>query len=240
MTSHWEPLPSDSSKVKFYLDRVYFSSSGMAAMAPSLNVPGALLSFDAGSAHALTIDFHKVQLPASTPDDCYESWGSWQEAAPGLGGMCSYMEQSLKLIDITNSQVDVLDTHVLDAQFYVYGTHVTESRVFIQGYGYDEDTNTGHYNVMAVGDIAGDELQIANKTTPNNGEYLWVAAAQDDYAVMASYGTPGIHVLDASDLDALTIVKKADVSSYVYGVTLDGDRALCSMGPYGLEAVDLQ
>jgi hypothetical protein len=29
------------------------------------------------------------------------------------------------------------------------------------------------------------------------------------------------------------------VASYVYQVTVDDDRALCAMGPYGLAVVDL-
>lgn len=239
MTSHWKPLQNDASKVKFYLDRVFFATNGTAAMAPSLNVPGALVSFDAGSQHALTIDFRRVQIAAASAQDCYESWGSWSETLPGVGA-CTYMQQSLKLIDTTGSQVDVLDTHVLDQNFYVYGTQVTDSRVFLQGYSYDPASGHGAYTVLVAGDIADDDLAITNKSLPGEGDYLWIAAAQDDYAVMASYNVPGIHVLDASDMGAITIEKKADVSAYVYGVTLDGDRALCSMGPYGLEAVDLE
>ena len=67
------------------------------------------------------------------------------------------------------------------------------------------------------------------------GDIQWM-----ENRVLASYNTPGIHVLDATNLDAVTIQKKGDVNGYVYSVTLDNDRALCSMGPFGLDVVDLQ
>ena len=236
LTSHWEPVGDSSTKVKFYLDRVVFSSSGTAIPAPSINVPGALLSFDAASSHALTIDFHRVNLPGVSSQDCYENHGgAWYDDSMGVA-VCSYMEQSLNLISLAGNQVDVLDSEELDASFYVYSTQVTETRVFVQGYSYDLATNAGAYTVRAIGDIGANQIQMADEVMPQS---MWAVAAEDEYVVLASYDTPGIHVLDASDLGDLTVTKKADVSSYVYAVTLDGDRALCAMGPYGLESVDL-
>lgn len=241
LTSHWEPLANDPNKVKFYLDRVAFPPIGLPVAAPSINVPGALLSYDEASSHALTIDFQRHTIPVGNYDVCWQTYGynSWIDDSSGVL-LCSYLEQTLKLVAIdADDDVDVLDTESLDSNFYFYGTQVTESRVFAQGYSYDSSDPYGTYSVLVIGDIGGDEIHSAVQDLPSQ-EYLWSVAAQDEHLVLASYGTPGIHVLDATDLSDLSIEKKGDVTSYVYSVTLDGDSALCAMGPYGLEVVDLQ
>jgi hypothetical protein len=240
LTSHWEPLANNPNKVKFYLDRVVFPPIGVPVAAPSLNVPGALLSYDEGSSHALTIDFTRKQAAVANADECWQTygWNSWVEDANGMP-ICSYLEQSLKLIELDGTDVDLLDTEVMDAGFYFYGTQVTETRVFAQGYSYDGTDPYGTYSVMVLGDASGDDIQVAWQDLPAQ-DYMWSVAAQDDHLVLTSYSTPGIHVLDATDLSDMSLEKKGDVTAYVQAVTLDGDRALCAMGPYGLEVVDLQ
>ena len=110
--------------------------------------------------------------------------------------------------------------------------------MFAQGWEYSND-GYGTYSILAIGDIGGSQLQMGTMELPQQ-DYLWGAAAEGNHLVLASYNQPGIHVLDASDLENMTIEKKADVTAWIYNVTLDGDRALCAMGPFGLEAVDLQ
>lgn len=240
LTSHWEPLANNPNKVKFYLDRVTIPLVGQPLPVTSINVPGALLSYDEASSHALTIDFVRKSVPVPTYDACWQTYGynTWIDDSNGLI-TCSYLEQTLKLIDVDGEDVDVLDSELLDNDFYFYGTQVTESRVFAQGYNYDYAGGNGAYSVLVLGDIAGDTIQMATHELPTQ-EYLWSVASQDERLVLASWSTPGIHVLDASDLSDLSIEKKGDVTSYVYAVTLDDDRALCAMGPYGLDVVDLQ
>ncbi len=238
LTSHWEPVPNMPGKVRFYLDRVAFAGS-LPLPLVSLNVPGALVSFDDATMHALTMDFHEVVIPAQNWDDCYQTpYASWYGDSYD-NGYCAYMQQTLKLIGIDGEDVSILDAKSMPQGFYAYGTQVTDTRVFAQGYRWDANGNSGTYVIFAIGDIGGDEIQLVTRDLPMN-EYLYSVASQGDHLILASYQTPGIHDLDATDLDNMTLEKKADVMSYVYSVTLDGSRALCSMGPYGLEAVDLQ
>ncbi len=238
MTSHWEPVPNMPGKVRFYLDRVAFSGATPIPESP-LNVPGALVSFDAATGHALTMDFHEIPVAAVDWETCYQTgYANWYTDANG-DGYCAFMQQTLKLIDIDGEDVSVLDARNMQAGFYTYGTQVTDSRVFAQGYEWNQATGESHYTIFVIGDIGGNEIQMASKDLAAD-EYLYGAAAQGDHLILASYMTPGIHDLDATDLENITLEKKADVMSYIYSVSLDGNRALCSMGPYGLEAVDLQ
>lgn len=241
LTSHWEPLAGNPNKVKFYLDRVSFPPVGVPVTSPSINVPGALLSYDEASSHALTVDFQRKTAVVPSFDACFQTYGynAWVDEVDGVP-VCSYLEQTLKLVELdADGDVGVLDSEALDTGFYVYGTQVTESRVFAQGYSYDGTDPYGTYSVLTIGDIAGDSVHAVWEDLPSQ-EYLYSVAAKDEHLVLASWSTPGIHVLDATDLSDITFTKKGDVTSYVYDVTLDGDSALCAMGPYGLEVVDLQ
>jgi hypothetical protein len=239
LTSHWEPV-AGTNKVKFYLDRVAFPAIGLPLPATSLNVPGALLSYDEESSHALTIDFQWHGVVVQDEEECWSTYG-WNTWLDSTGGIltCSYLEQTLKLIAIDDQDVSVLDDKTLDTGFYFHGTQVTESRVFAQGYSYQPGDDYSTYSVVVLGDVGADEIHIATQELPAQ-DYLWPVAAEGDHLVLASYQTPGIHVLDASDMDDMVIERKGDVTGYVSSVTLDNDRALCAMGPYGLEVVDLQ
>lgn len=242
LTSHWEPVPGLPNKVKFFLDRVSFPAGGAPVKSPSINVPGALLSYDEETGHALTVDFKRVEVAVNKAEDCWNLYGynTWVDDNGGNGVKCSYMEQTLKLIDLEgNGQVNLLDTQGLDPKFYVYSTEVTETRVFAQGHKYSGAESSSAYTVLAIGDIGGSSINSAETTLPAT-EYLWPVASKDEHLVLSSWQTPGIHVLDASDLSDMNLEKKGEVTSWIYSATLDGDRALCALGPYGLEVVDLQ
>lgn len=240
LTSHWEPVAEMPGKVRFYLDRTTIAG-GAAQPIVSTNVPGALVSYDAATQHALTLDFHQVDLPQGTPEDCWATgYGQWYwDNYDANTGYCYYMSQTLKLLDLNGGDVDILDTRGLDPNLYTYNTHVTDSRVFSQSWSYDQQTGVSHTNLLVVSDPSGDSIDTANVEMSNN-DWVYAVAAEGNRVVLASYSTPGIHTLDATDMSNIVFEKKADVTSYVYAVTLDGDRALCSMGPYGLETVSLQ
>jgi hypothetical protein len=177
-------------------------------------------------------------MPVPNYDACYQNygWNTWVEDAGGII-LCSYMEQTLKLVDINGNNVTVLDSDTLDTNVSFYGSRVTESRFFSQAYRYDGNSST--YSIFVIGDIAGNSIESAWHDTPTQ-DYMWAVAAQDERLVLASGSQPGIHVLDAADLSDMTLAKKGEVTNYVQNVTLDGDNALCAMGPYGLEIVDIQ
>lgn len=237
LTSHWENVPGQPNKVKFYMDRVSYTN-GQPSTVHSVNVPGALLAYDAASTHALTVDYKRTTVNVLNPDTCWQTygWNTWIEQV-GATWQCSYMTQTMKLIDVNQNNVSVLDTEAIDSQVSFYGTRVTESRVFSQGYRYNN--NTSNYSIFVVGDIGGNSIQSAYHDL-NSQDYMWSVAASGDYLVLSSGSKPGIHVLDATDMSDLTLTKKGDVSNYVQSVTLDGTDALCAMGPYGLEVIDIQ
>jgi hypothetical protein len=56
---------------------------------------------------------------------------------------------------------------------------------------------------------------------------------------MSSYAPNALSVLDATDLDALSFEQKGEIPFYAQSVEVSGDKALCSLGEYGLSVIDL-
>ena len=240
LTSHWEPVPNMPGKVRFYLDRETFLYPNALPL-ESTNVPGALVAFDSATQHAMTMDFHQVNLPGSTPEECWQNgYGQWYWGDDnGADGFCYYIQQTLKLIEIDGEDVSILDTKAVSPTMWTYNTKVTEDRIFTQTWTYDPATSTSTEAVVVVSSPAGNTISMASAVFPQN-EWMYAVAADGNHVILASYNTPGIYDVDATDMDNLVFQKKSDVMSYVYSVELDGDRAICSMGPYGIQVVDLQ
>lgn len=262
LLSHWEPLAGDATKARFYLDRIDVSNPAAAVLLPKINVPGSLVSLDATSGHLLTVDYTRERLEHVTWDVCYERYGynaswwpdgydaddynwNWDEHSPGL---CTAMHRSLRLAAVDRAQgvASLLDEQPLPDGVWFDRLHVGDDRVFTtsQGNYYNDggsaDDGYSGSLVWAIGGIRAGELKVATKSL----EEVWWAyplEAQGQRLIAMTY--PGsLLSVDASDLDALTVKKHGDMPWYIESVAFDhdGDRALCSLGPYGLEIVDLE
>lgn len=261
MLSHWEPLLDDPSKARFYLDRVDVSDPAAPALLPKVNVPGSLVSFDAQSNHLLTVDYEREVVSGVTYEECYERFGygamfestelddpfPWNDDV----GTCSYLHRTLRLtaVDDATSTATMLDGRTLPDNMYFNQLFVGDDRVFAttQGYGesYDEDGNyvPPESLVWAIGGLRDGDLTITTKSLEDvwwaypvaaDGKRL-VAMAYDSY-----YAGTSLLSIDSTNLDALEVKKHDDLPWWVQSVTIDGDRALCSLGAYGLSVVDLK
>lgn len=249
LTSHWEPVAENPSKVRFYLDRVLLMSPSAPLALPSVNVPGSLASFDHESGNALTVDYAKASLPVMKAEDCYKVFG-WDAQFQGESwdgpGLCVGLHRTFKLVSIGQDGATLLDTLAIDDGTYLSQVLRGDDRVFAYaspGYGWVEDSGSGVSagNSSKVHVVAGMRAGMLHMAT----EVLDQADAGNPVAVsgttlvLAGYNPPSIGVLETADLSSLTFSTKGDVASYVYQVTVDDDRALCAMGPYGLAVVDL-
>ncbi|MFO0760839.1 MAG: beta-propeller domain-containing protein [Byssovorax sp.] len=249
LTSHWETVGDDSGKVRFYLDRVLIMGAGTPLAVPPVNVPGSLAAFDAESGHVLTVDYSKVSSFVANAEGCFKLFG-WDAAFQGSAwdqpGLCVGIHRTYKLLAVNQGQASVLDTAGIPDGGYLSQIIAGDDRLFAYsyaGYGWVEDAGGGvsagpTAKVHVLAGLRAGMLQLVTAQLPvtNDG---YPVAADGQNLVLAGYGPPSIAVLDTSDLGNLDYQSKGDVSSYVYQVTIDGHRALASMGPYGLAVVDL-
>jgi len=248
MLSHWVPLPNDSSKARFYLDRIDVASPASPAALVPVNVPGSLVSYDSSVNRMLTVDYQRLITEDVTSETCWQSYGydaSFEPNDPedwyGLG-TCTGMRRAFKLVQVYGASASLLDTQQLEDGTYFWSVFVGDDRVFASvnnsQWATEGDPYWSSSRLLVLGGIHDGELQFAEVEGEELG-YTYPVVASGTRLVSAGYAPTGIWTLDAADMDAMAFEQKAELRAYVNHVTVSGDLALCSLGTYGLEVVNL-
>lgn len=249
LSSHWVPMVNDKTKVRFFVDRVDVANPSAPATLPSVNVPGSLVSLDSETGRMLTVDYERMTLPKVTYDECYQAFGwnsTFEQEEPGVSdtGDCIGMHRTFKLVDVQGATATLIAESPIGDGTYLSDVLVGDDRVFASAsdYGWAIEYDGYGYNgsrLIAVGGMR-DGAIVVGSYNLGEAEYAYPVAVDGARLVTTGYNPPSISVLDASDLGALTYEQKGELSGYYSNtVTLDGDLALCSMGPYGLDVIDL-
>ncbi|XXX74279.1 beta-propeller domain-containing protein [Sorangium sp. So ce134] len=245
LTSHWVPLPEDPSRARFYLDRIDVSDPSSPVVRTPVNVPGSLLAFDGAAGRVLTVDYEPVEFEVPNSTRCYREFAQNVDFQPTNPqdwegpGVCRGMSRAIKLLDVGSGSARLRDERPIDDGAGIWQVYVSDERVFMLTYlNYVVEDGEVPYGILAAGGLEEGSLELATKSFAELS-YGSPLLADGTRLLVTSSGPPSIAVIDASDLDALTYETKGELSSYIYRVTLDGDRALCSLGHHGLEVVDL-
>lgn len=157
MTSHFEKTNSDGTRGRFYLDRFDLSDPGAPVALPKVNVPGALVSFDASSGRAITSE--QVRVVADlTYDACTTRFASadWtsSQLSTGAGsavvmsggtgggpatdapivqqptGKCVGYQQRLHLVHVSANLATLEDTFALKDAQQVFSSSLGDGVLF--------------------------------------------------------------------------------------------------------------
>jgi hypothetical protein len=254
LLSHWEPIPTEPGKARFYLDRVDLTVPDAPVRMAPINVPGSLVSFDPASQNLLTVDYQRIQLENVTYNQCYQAFGynadfqpndpdyweagqSWNEVL----GRCTMMRRHLMLthVDEAAASATLLDEHTLLDNLQASRLLVGDDRVFFTSTSYSYDYTGSHSHVWTVGGIHAGELAVRATPIEQGQPWSWLypLEAEGQRLIAEGYGT--VVSVDATDMADVTFQTHGDVPWYVQSAEIDGDRALLSLGPYGLLVVDL-
>ncbi|KYF78575.1 hypothetical protein BE20_07785 [Sorangium cellulosum] len=245
LTSHWVPLPEDASKARFYLDRIDVSDPSSPVVRAPVNVPGSLLAFDGALGRALTVDYEPFELQVPSPEACYRAFAQNVDFKPtdphewSGAGICKGMSRTIKLLDVGSETARLRDEHPIDGDAGIWQVSVGDDRVFMFTYlNYVVENGEVPYGMLVASGLEEGRIELVRKPFAEltHSSPLF---ADGTRLLVSSHSPPSLAVIDASDLDALTYETKGELSSYIYRVTVDGDRALCSLGHNGLEVVDL-
>ncbi|WP_437733647.1 beta-propeller domain-containing protein [Sorangium sp. So ce1335] len=250
VTSHWVPLPDDPTRARFYLDRVDVEDPSSPVVSPPVNVPGSLLAFDSDARRLLTVDYEALEFEVTAREACYGAVAHHERFVPkdrnrrDGPGTCRGTRRAFKLVDVGDDAARPRDERAIDDSMAITQAFAGEDRVFMLTYGdrtaSDDGGHDYRYLGLVVSGLAEGRLDVAAYEAEEMGHVVPLLA-DGTRLVVAGAEPPAISVLDATDLDALTFERKGELSSYAYRdpVTVSGDRALCSLGLYGIEVVDL-
>jgi hypothetical protein len=218
-----------------------------------VNVPGSLVSFNSDSGRLLTVDYQRVKHPNISREDCWKKYGydadfeshdpdSYDETSLGL---CTQLKRAFKLVSVSRASASLLTTSPIEENVYLSSVLVGDDRVFAsvsKGYWYvSADNSDSEWNgsrLMVVGGMEDGTIEVAFATGKDVANTSPVAV-DGRRAILSSYGLNAIGVLDATDLDALSFEQKGELGFYVQSVEVSGDKALCSLGEFGLSVINL-
>jgi hypothetical protein len=75
LTSHFEPLPDNPLRARFYFDRIDLTNPSAPRVTQKINVPGSLFAWDDDSGRAVTVEYTRHVARDVTYEECYQQHG---------------------------------------------------------------------------------------------------------------------------------------------------------------------
>ena len=234
-SSHWLPLSSDPRMARFYLDRVDVSDPDEPSHT-SVNVPGALLAYSAANERAITLDYKRTQIDNVTYHKCQDTYGGGARFAlsdpDGYTGTCFVLAQTLKLLQLANTDASVLDVKALESGAWLRSPKVGDDRIFAR---VKVAGSPSGQHILAGSGLETGILQVGYAQAKYPG---YEAVVQGTQLVSAGYARHLV-VLDATELDGLELEPTNPLPWFPLHVSLSGDVAYCSLGAWGLRTLKL-
>lgn len=98
-----------SGRIKHYVDRIDISEPRAPSAQPSVNTPGALLSYDAVSGRAITLAYRRAQIAGARDADCFAHFGGLVDARATSSGCAGYVP-ILQLTELGRAAAHLEDT----------------------------------------------------------------------------------------------------------------------------------
>ncbi|MBX3227233.1 MAG: beta-propeller domain-containing protein [Labilithrix sp.] len=244
MTSRWV-YGSAPGKVRFYMDRV--DLNGATTQLASVNIPGSLLHVDAASSRIVATDYKVERKAVQSYEECYKhdlrSQFIYDE------NVCIKVDRSFKLADVAGTKVTLRQAFTPPSQHF-NGVQLADDRIYVtheRVYDYRNYQGTtdayGSYvwnppiieegGLWAIGGLRGGSLSIVSEIRGGNAR--WPLAASG--TKVAIFQDSGMAVFDtASAQPQLMAEAKLRGWGYSSNVLLSQDRAIASLGEWGLQS----
>lgn len=242
---HMREVAGDGGKVRFYLDRVELDSPAQAELAASVNVPGAVVAWDESSSRAVVADFQLEPFDAANEEECWSHPGASYSYTDDA---CAIAHRSLHLVQVQGGGAQLLDTAELEGDDgALRGAAASDERLFVHvqrgNYqGWSEDgggpTQVPEAEVTVFADWpTGDLSPEGSLTLPDGNSWLSSLTATGNRLVFRAEN--GLGEIDATDPAAPSTEFHDLWGYYCADLQTDGDMAYCAMGPWGIQAVEL-
>ena len=245
LTSRWRQSPVNAGKVKFYLDRI-----DLAGAAPvrrvSVNTPGSLLASDTETGRLVTVDYARA-VTKTTAEACYQGGSYGARYFDYDDGRCHVISRTFKLSDLAGDTVTLRNSFVPPSQS-LGGVKLADDRIYVTHYPiYDYAAGSGWNGVEYVqpapledgglyvlGGIRAGALGLVSEM---KGDAQWPLAARG--TKVALYTQQGLAIYDTATPAPVLLSEQSLRGGYGYtsDVLFEQDRAICSLGEWGMQTI---
>ncbi|MGH1341681.1 MAG: beta-propeller domain-containing protein [Nannocystales bacterium] len=238
---HMAAVSADTSKVRFFLERLDLTSAAEASTAPPVNVPGTVIAWDNAASRAVVVDF---QLESTSDQEtCWShaaSWYSYEDDA------CALVQRPLHLLQVHADGATLLDT--VDIQGTDGGIRqatASDERLFVSlqhgSYAWTEDggyIGSPQSQVAIVADWSADSLAVAGTQVVGHGGG-WLGELTALGTQLLFQASSGLGQLDASNPAAPSLTLHELWGSYCADLHTRDGIAYCAAGAWGVQALPL-
>ena len=262
LTSHFEPVPGNTGRVRFYVDRIDVSNPAAPRLTGKVNVPGSLFAWEPATGRAITVDYRRSVQSNVTYRDCYSkgySRVSWQPYDTSrydelAKGTCSAVNHSLRQVRIDGASAAAEGSWDVPEDLQLGRADVGAQRVYVGlNRGYYGGYIDGCYMGSCGGGVAGAELLVLSGLDAGSlqtgrlsltaqpwGGYIYHLTAFGDRALVASSSGSELVVVDAATPTQPKALRTIDTIGYVSNLQRHGDLAIVSSGYDGAQVVDVR
>lgn len=127
ISQHAVPTTDPNGSVQYYLDRIDVSDPGRPRVLPAINIPGAVVHYDAATAELVTLDYERTLEPGSSYADCNRgAYGSYSTEAQA----CEIYRRSLSALSLQGDRAVRRSHLLLDRSRRTGQVAVSDSRIF--------------------------------------------------------------------------------------------------------------
>lgn len=263
--SHFEASPTTEGAVRFYLDRVDVNDPAKPKLLDAINIPGSLLALDDAHQRALTVDYRSEVEQNVTAQSCYED-GNGRFYAPTQNydwettlGSCVHILYSVNLISYADGHAVRLGRHELERGQGIGQLATGDDRTFITvapnyGYFYGPGIAVDCFGPCYYGGFQTQEIPLLTVSGLQGGDfavgqldieggdgwsYYTPMVAQGNRAVLSSGWRGSLSLVDASDVEAPTLVSQVQVDGYVSQLSVVGSTAVAALGYDGVQTIPM-
>lgn len=246
---HMRPVEGDTSKVRYYLERLDVSDPADPVASAAVNVPGAVVAYDPEAQRAVTVDF-RLESQALPADDCWNHPQVYDY--DHTNEMCVIGHRELRLVALQGDEATLLQTLDVEGDSArVSGIAAGSDRIFVylgQGgwYGWAEDVGDGGpasyegptTEIATLTGLGSDTLEVASRVEIEQAGW-WIGTLTASGHDLLFSTDNGLGELDTSDPSQPTL-EIHDLWGYgCWDLQIAGETAYCSMGELGLQAIPL-
>jgi hypothetical protein len=238
VSQHEEKVDDGTGRVRYFLDRLDVSDPAEPKLLPQINIPGQVVHIDGDGKKLVTLEYTYAERKGLSWEQCYRQ--GTRAYLESEGGVCRIYRRRANALVLENdesarrvSMIELDNTKRVSESI-----SVSDERLFVttrEVRNYNEGPGEPQLETFAFAET-GQLVRLPPLSLEGAG-YWGTLYARGARAFMSSQGA--LTVIDTRDTEQPS-VQRHDMQGWgCSSLEVQGDRAFCALGQYGVFSIDL-